>query len=336
MALRFISKTALCAVLATFAYTPLTYADIGYLPYYEQNRDAYQFATMDAPVQDGAPAPLPPPISSTNWQQPQAVFKDREATIMAPTLALGTRSGLDAGLEASYYRYNAPSPDVKISGPQLGATASASIVLPGHMFDTADFRYGYGRVDYSSATLGTSNDHENALWEIRDVVGQDFLWNRYSLSPYLGLGYRNLYNDDRGITSSGASGFRSEIEYLYVPIGVKPQVRIDGANILAMDAEFDYLAHGWQTSHLEDKGLGDPTVHNGQGTGFGFRGEAMWETSTWSFGPFVQYWNIGSSSGATFNTPDSGECGSATCTRVQPHNITVEGGLQLKYHFLNF
>jgi hypothetical protein len=322
MTLRFKTESALCVALAAVLCSTSAIADSGYYPYYEDGRDAYQFSTVTGPITNGVPSPTPPSAPQTNFKSPADNIRAHDATLAPPTLMLGTRSGLDGALQGDYYNYDENKLGEQISGPQLGVDLAATVVAPNHIFDTLDLAYSYGTVNYRDP-VGNSGDHTNETWEIRDTVGQDFIWQRYSLSPFIGLGYRNLYNDSTGANTFGISTLS---QYLYIPIGVKPEVRIDGANIIRMNAEFDYLG---------DNGDGDPTVHNGQGAGLGFRGEAMWDTGTWAFGPFIQYWSVPNSDGAIFHSPNS-TCGAATCVGTAPHSTTVEGGIQLRYHFLDF
>jgi len=331
MSVRFVTQTSLAIALGALVCATASYADNSYQPYYLQDRDNYQFAHV-APILSDDPAmsaPITPNPAANDGMVPE-----KPSVNNAPSLALGTRSGIDGGIQGSYYSYNEAAPDVKLKGEEVGVTADATVVFANHMFDTADVRFAYGRADYSSHT-GTSKNHENTIAEVRDIVGQDFIYNNYVLSPYIGVGFRDLYSDDRGITTLGFAGYRRESQYLYIPIGVKPEIRIDHSDRLDFDLEYDYLAQGWQTSHLGDTGNGDPTIHNSQSNGIGFRGDAMWTTGTWAFGPFVNYWNVNNSTGKIFHSPGS-SCGGPTCVGTEPHNMTIEGGLQLQYHFLNF
>ena len=336
MTKRFATRFAVSLTLSVLAYATAASADTIYQPYYyAQNRDTYQFATISPPLDNGVTVPTPPSAPATNWKAPEEVFHQQAAAMATPMLPLGTRSGLDGGIQGSYYSDKENGADIRTQGPQLGVTLDATVVSNGGIFDTVDFREAYGRVDYNSPD-GNSKDHANEMMEVRDVIGKDFVWNnQYSLSPYIGIGYRNLYNDNRGITSLGDSGYQTLSQYLYIPIGVKPEMRINGSDLVTMDLEYDYFAHGWQTSHLSDAVSTDPTVRNSQSTGLGFRGNLMWNTGNWAFGPFVNYWSVNNSASQTFFSP-SASCGHTTCTNIDPHSITFEGGLQLKYHFFGF
>jgi hypothetical protein len=336
----FIARTAFLPV-AFSCFSAAAYADVYYQPDTTyQPVTTYQSApAVDMGQQSVTPPSVAPPVNTVTagraGRQARAQ-QTQDAPASSYSLPLGTRSGIDAALDLSYYHYNEPSPNVELTGPQIGGDLAFTGVFGDHMFDTLEGHLAYGRVDYSQPTDGTSKDHANFTYEIRDLIGKDFLLNHtVSLSPYIGLGYRNLYSDERGITSNGYEGYQRQSQYLYIPMGVKPQFRVDGADVIVTDAEFDYLAHGWQTSHLGDAGFGDPTIHNSQDNGWGGRLSAMWTTPTWSFGPYITYWNINDSAGSIFHSP-AASCGSTTCVGTEPRNVTVEGGLQLKYHFLDF
>ena len=59
------------------------------------------------------------------------------------------------------------------------------------------------------------------IFETRAVVGKDYLpRSGISLSPFAGLGYRYLYNDLRGTTSTGAVGYQRYSQFLYAPVGL--------------------------------------------------------------------------------------------------------------------
>jgi hypothetical protein len=331
-----------------------TQAQSLYQPYYYTVREQYQTMTDARPPQPPQDQPqhvsyAPDERLSTKTNQMLAQGDNPKAPpppIAPPpvnTMPVKTIPGIDFGLQGSHYEYNEPGLGVTDSGAKIGVVTSATAAFGPQFlyFATLDFRYAFGQVDYKGS--GDKKNEDDNLWEIRGIAGRDFTWNEtYDLSPYLGFGYRHLANDARGITSSGASGYRRESQYFYVPLGVKPRIRIDGNSRLTANIEYDQFIHGQQTSDLSDAGLGLPDITNQQDSGYGFRGELMYETDNWSFGPFFNYWNIHGSAIKNSTVLSSTGCAalrtSAPCalSGTEPQNNTTEYGIQLKYRFVTF
>ena len=105
---------------------------------------------------------------------------------------------------------------------------------------------------------GTASGQETNLWEVRALGGRDFAFEYFTLSPYAGLGFRELYNDARGETSTGAEGYRRLNQMVYLPIGVNPRFRVTDETRIAMKIEYDATLFGVQESRLSDAGAGNP------------------------------------------------------------------------------
>ena len=257
--------------------------------------------------------------------------------IYHPYMGLETRSGLELGGQFFYYSYEEPSLSVSETGELVEFLASGTAKLGDGIFGTAEASYMLGDADYTgSGTLaGTGVDS----WEFRGLIGKDFMvLPEYSLSPYVGIGYRTLFNDARGTSSTGAPGYRRYNELFYLPIGVYPRTHIDTNSRLSGMLEFDYVVHGLQTSYLSDVNRGDPNISNSQTSGYGIRGNIMYETKTWSFGPVFTYWNIDQSKSNTTidNSPITcAGVGGPPCilSGYEPANNTFEAGVEFKYHF---
>jgi hypothetical protein len=142
--------------------------------------------------------------------------------------------------------------------------------------------------------------------------------------PYAGLGVRYLYNDVRGVTSTGAVGYRRRSHYFYVPVGVALRFPLGGGIVMAPQLEFDAFARGSQRSYLGDTGIGFTDVTNVQKRGRGYRAQLMFEGRRWSFGPWTHYWKIKDSDiqpiGFGFGA-------------LEPANWTRESGVELRYRF---
>jgi len=253
-----------------------------------------------------------------------------------PYLGLETRSGLDLGLQFFYYRYDEPSVNVSEIGEPFGITVKGTVTSQKY-FATADVRYMFGDVDYDGS--GTINNEGVDSWELRGLFGRDFAINReYSISPYIGVGYRTLFNDNRGVSSTGAIGYRRFNQLYYLPIGVYPRTHIDSNARLAASLEYDFVLHGNQETNLADVNVGDPNVNNGQSSGYGIRGDIMYETRTWGLGPFFTYWHVDQSKTKISIDNSAVSCagvGGPPCilSTVEPANHTFEAGVAFKYHF---
>jgi len=317
-----------------------------YEPYYYTTREQYQLmpntnirpqhsTTVDVSAQPNY-VPDSRLNPQTNKQLAQGEYPPVTSTIAAapvvppPSMPLTTISGIQVGIQGEAYQYNEPGLD-KNKGGKFGVTAAATQTFgyDSQYFATIDFRYDFGQVDYSGS--GTKKNLNDYLGEIRGVVGRDILWQQAAIdfSPYIGFGYRNLFNDLRGITSTGASGYRRNSQYFYIPVGLTPRFRIDGDSRLTGNIEYDYFVHGEQTSDLSDAGLGDPNITNQQDTGYGVRGSIMYENGNWSIGPYFNFWKIQQSATKyALNTQTQTVGG-----WVEPNNNTAEIGAQLKYRF---
>ena len=313
-----------------------------YAPYYYQQRE--QFQTMTSTHLRDQHVSTPDVSGQVNYVpdsrlNPQTNKRLAEGdyppvpTSIKPKLLpepsnipMGTIPGIDFGVQATDYQYKEPSVGVSITGYKLGInpTVTALFGERNQYFGTIDFRYAFGQVDYSGS--GSIKNEDDNLWELRGVVGRDFVWNdKYDLSPYGGFGYRQLFNDGRGSATVGNItylGYRRESQYLYIPVGVTPRVRINADSRLEANFEYDYFVHGQQKSYLHDTGLGEPDVNNQQDTGYGIKMSLMYENNGWMFGPFYNYWNIHQSKANAYG--------------FEPPNNTQEYGLQLKYRFVTF
>ncbi len=146
------------------------------------------------------------------------------------------------------------------------------------------------------------------------------------IAPYSGLGYRYLANDLRGYTSTGAVGYRRISSYIYLPVGLAHRMRAGAQGRLVTTFEYDYLIEGTQRSFTSDAGYRNDLL-NQQRSGHGLRLAVAYEETHWSISAFVHQWDISRSDVGTYTD------GTLVYTGIEPHNITREAGVQLKYHF---
>ena len=249
-------------------------------------------------------------------------------TLFLPSFACGqqptlkTQPGMELGATIGTYKYEEPNIGVKLNGTKTGLDFSATGNVNNDWFIRGDAKFKYGETDYTDT--GTKCCNSDWYYEARGMVGKDFDRGTYNLSPYFGLGYRFLFNDIRGLTSTGAAGYRRESQYIYIPLGLTHRFKPDSNGRLATTLEYDYLIQGRQKSYLTDTGIaGFGDLVNKQNSGFGIRVNVSYEMNNWAFGPWLQYWNIDQSNKTT----------SGTFTGFEPRNKTTEIGLRLGYKF---
>lgn len=245
----------------------------------------------------------------------------------AETSTLRTRTGGDIGLSLSSYQYQEPG-IMSLKGSQLGLDLGISRAMQGERFMRGEFRYAYGRVDYSSNGTGSSSGEPNWYIEARGLMGKDWEINGKVLAAYTGIGYRYLFNDARGTSSTGHWGYRRESNYFYLPIGLILRTSLSGRARLVSTLEYDHLLWGKQISRLSDAGAGYDDVTNGQGSGYGLKLSVMYESGKFAFGPYAHYWDIGESDMAFINSN-----GTPVGIGWEPKNNTTEFGLKITQQF---
>ena len=236
---------------------------------------------------------------------------------------LATRRGWEVGGQLAHYHYEEPD-FAKLIGNR-GGILGAYTFPPrwNRVFFRVDARGSYGALKYQGS--GTQDSVPDLIIETRGVAGLDFLpGNRVSLSPYLGFGYRHLYNDSRGYTSTNAAGYRRYSNYYYVPVGLTTRIHIVNRWVLAPTFEADIFLFGKQRSRLSDANLGFNDVTNTQDRGNGHRFYLMVERDHLTFGAWMHYWNIKDS--------DVQPVGLGMAGR-EPANWTRESGIEFRYRF---
>jgi len=239
----------------------------------------------------------------------------------AQTDPLATRKGLELGLQLSSYEYEEPD-FARLEGERIGATAAYTFTSPSRIFSRIDGRFSYGELDYTGS--GTQSGNPDQLFELRALVGRDYRTGRTVWAPYAGLGVRYLYNDGRGVTSTGYYGYRRESRYWYVPLGVTWRIPLGSAWVLAPQLEYDAFANGSQTTQLSDVSPSLPDISNRQGHGEGARGQIALEKGSWAVSAWFNYWHVQDSE----LEPIGGGY-----VAYEPENYTREYGVELRYRF---
>jgi len=233
-----------------------------------------------------------------------------------------TRRGWEVGGQFSKYQYEEPD-FAKLTGERGGAVGAYTFTNPNRVYGRIDGRVSYGALEYEGS--GTLSAVPDWIFEVRAVVGRDYVVSEnVALSPYIGLGYRYLYDDLRGYTTTGAVGYQRYSQYVYAPVGITLRMRTGGQWVIAPTLEYDVFLGGRQYSQLSETGFGYSDASNKQDSGRGYRAYLMLENGHWSFGPWMHYWNIKDSDVVSIR-PDT--------LAMEPANWTREYGLELRYRF---
>ena len=235
---------------------------------------------------------------------------------------LATRRGFEIGAQLASYHYEEPS-FAQLTGSRVGLVGAYTFTSASGMFFRLDGRGSYGALKYQGS--GTQDSVPDLIAEARGVAGMDFpSGSGVSLSPYLGLGYRYLYDDLRGRSSTNAAGYRRYSNYLYAPVGVTIRFDLGDRWVLAPTFEADIFIIGKQKSQLSDANLGFNDVTNTQNHGSGHRFSLLLERDHLAFGAWWHYWNIKDSDVQPIGLGAAG---------LEPANWTREGGIEFRYRF---
>jgi hypothetical protein len=308
-------------------------------------------------------------VSSSAFAQTPDSLPRSDRSAVETTLATPIGHELSAGI-ASYIYREPGAHSISIHGARFVGDYSGTLSLnkERHWFAQAQGRATLGDVAYNGwcspflITPDSASPNGYALdvgdpspcnesgdkdWylEARGLTGKDLIGQRWSWSPYTGLGLRHLSN---GVT--GTPGYRTD-DYLYLPVGVTARSNVASNGALSLNLEFDRLIHGWQKTRDSALGGGDipatPTapaftidgfsdIAFSQSGGWALRASAKYPvTRHWSLEPYFVRWNVNSS-------PVNYEVATFTVNNVtarqpvgayEPLNVTNEFGVKLDLHF---
>jgi hypothetical protein len=239
---------------------------------------------------------------------------------------LKTQTGKDIGLSISAYQYREPG-IMSLQGMKTGLDFHAVKAVRNDLFVRGDLRWAFGLVNYDSYDTGSANGEPDWYVEARALLGKDWVVRGSVLAAYTGIGYRYLFNDGRGVTSTGYGGYRRASNYIYLPIGIIHRRTIKDNARLESTLEYDPLLFGKQISSLSDVGGGYSDVTNNQNNGYGLKFSIMYQKYKWAIGPYVDYWNIGQS-----DIVYEIQSGVPTAL-IEPSNHTVEFGFKASQRF---
>lgn len=255
----------------------------------------------------------------------QSLVKAAEANIK-------TINGNEWGVSLSSYAYEEPSLGMSIKGDKLGLNHLGTKLLDEGWFVKDDVRWAFGAVNYVGS--GYQSGVPDWYVDARVLLGQDI--GEVGFSSFVGMGYRYLFNDLRGYSSSGAIGYRRESNYFYIPVGLTHRFVLQDSAVFATTLEFDQLLFGRQVSKLSDlvghAGYTSASdITNIQTSGLGIRLDVMYEMDDLAWGPFFHTWHI-SQSGAVLR-PLTQNGASTWYNFSEPRNHTREFGLRMRSRF---
>ena len=133
------------------------------------------------------------------------------------------RRVFEIGPEIYRFVYKEHSVRVEDKGTMFGLRGSFTWHTENNMMWRIEGAGAWGDVDYSSGSTGSTDNIHDSMYELRGLVGYDFINEETKLyTVYSGIGYRRL-NDDGGgtVTTTGHRGYDRESNYYYLPLGVE-------------------------------------------------------------------------------------------------------------------
>ena len=268
-----------------------------------------------------------------------AVHKEDGLMKITKTKTFKTKSILpentfQIGFDVRYFDYEEPGL-MEESGWMYGIFGS--YIYHGNnklMFETS-LSYVFGELDYDGQLMdGTphTTDTDDWIFEWRGLIGPDYrLKDSSIITPYLGVGYR-FWNDE----IKGSGGYEREIQYWYLPIGVKTISPLPANWTWGLSAEYDLFLSGKVKSHVSNllAGLNDPENDQNFGDGYGVKFSLQFNRKFSnnyyiSIEPYIAYWDIDESDPSMLTL-----YGQPTGIYVvEPENETTEYGLRLNITF---
>jgi hypothetical protein len=238
----------------------------------------------------------------------------------------------EAGLTLSDYKYS--ESEMSLKATKIGAEYSLTFLLRDGWFVRGTMRGATGDAEYRGT--GKMNGVPDHYFENRWGVGKSFVFGPHTLSPDVGLGYRHLFNDLRGVTDTGAVGYRRESRYLTARAGVRYRFLMPNSDAMEASVEHDRLILGRQDTRLSDiEGHGPwtdvPDVVNYQYRGEGWRFSATYRKGDWAVGSYLHLWRIKDSDKEHIHVVKT--TGTENWTVWEPTNNTREIGVKVSYRF---
>jgi hypothetical protein len=253
-------------------------------------------------------------------QQPQAQI---QAVPSAPAVnTLLTTDENNLSINISNYAYNEPSIGVTFQGYKGGLDYYRTQKLSNDYFVLGQINYFNGPVNYTGE-VSASNIPEYYI-ESKLGIGKDFPLSDVVISPYIGIGYRYLFETLSNVTN----GYDRQSQYVYLPIGFINRINVGANAKVETTIEYDQLIAGYQLSRLSQFNSTYSDINNNQRSGYGIKASIIYKKDNWGVGPYYKYWNISTSDTQTLYVS-----GVASGYAYEPANVTNEYGIKFTYSF---
>lgn len=242
----------------------------------------------------------------------------------------------NVGLEVQHYHYKEPDIEMTDDGMAWmeqkawmgGVNGSYRLTWQDKLFVQPEARILWGKENYKTGE-GDIMDMQfgrkvpDLIFEPRLIGGGHIRFaERWTLSPYTGLGYRLKIDDGEKVQypSQVYAPYRKS-NYVYVPLGTYVNYKVSDVWSITAKGEYDYFMKGWQYS----RPYRTKPVEFKQKSGYGLKGEVAVsyvcnDKLSISLTPYIHYWNIKDSALAIDD-------------RQEPKNSTVESGVRLGVTF---
>jgi opacity protein-like surface antigen len=254
-----------------------------------------------------------------------------DADLVTDVLTTQAESRLSIGLSSyDYHEPIVPMPygtqEVKIYGLRGGIGYYGTRPLAESFFGLVEIDYSFGSVEYAASEISGSARSEGKgipdyYLEGKIAVGQDFTFDSFVLSPYVGLGYRRLFNE----MSSLSSAYDRTQEYFYLPVGLIHRFSLGSDGMLETTVEGDFLLAGYHKAEFSDFVSSWEDANFKQASGYGIKASMIYRKGNLGIGPYLNYWNIADSD------TDNIQCDEVmTCETFEPANSTIEYGMKVQ------
>jgi hypothetical protein len=194
------------------------------------------------------------------------------ADAASTTNGLTTQAESRISIGLSNYDYHEPSLDVRISGLRGGIGYYGTKPLAENFFGllAVDYRFGsleWTASDSSGGSGGQAKGIPDYYVEGKIAVGRDFTFDSFVLSPYIGLGYRRLFNE----FSSASSGYDRIQEYFYLPVGLIHRFGLGSHGLLETTVEGNFLLAGYHKAEFSDFNSNWEDANFEQESGYGIK-----------------------------------------------------------------
>lgn len=205
------------------------------------------------------------------------------------------------------------------------------------LYASGDFKYEAE----AASQAGLQIDKDNYMYELRGILGREYIYDNDVMMLYSGFGYRYLNDDEDDkvflLRGSTILGYERESNYYYIPAGFSFLRKWADNTAVKVMAEYDFFFHGKQISRFSDfnqyvsPAQASPDVENTQDSGYGIRGSvnlamALGPVDLFAE-PFFRYWHINDSEVVTEQVlGSSGDW-------IEPKNETIEAGMKLGFKF---